>query len=68
MRQTIATMKVPPRLLTHLLWPSVREDFMQVGEADTAALRTGCNTSRMPVRADTRMQHEPDNPLTSHKA
>lgn len=47
MRQTIATMNVPPRLLgLHTSSGHLSERTSCRGEEDTAALKTGCNTSR----------------------
>lgn len=70
MRQTIATMNVPPRLLgLHISSGHLSErTSCRGGGGRYCSIKNRLQHLALPVQADIRMQKEPNNPLTSHKA
>lgn len=69
MRQTAATMTVPPRLLgLRISCGHLSLRTTSGGGGRYCSIKNRLQHLALAVQADTRMQHEPSNPLTSHEA
>lgn len=69
MRQTIATMTVPPRLLgLHISSGHLSQRTTSGGRGRYCSIKNRLQHLALAVQADTRMQYEASNPLMSHEA